>query len=234
MKVTFITAVWRRPEIFAMFAKGIHHLKKMNPNVEINVCVSGSEGITSRSMVEKEGFFYVEVPNDPLGAKMNAASLLAKQTDADYYILLGSDDVIHDDLFKVYLHLMNTGIDYIYVTDCYFFNAEDGSASYWGGYIGNNNRGHALGAGRVLSKEVMRKAEFKCWHDVELSHVLDTAFDQIIEPLIEKRAALKCGTFGVYILDIKSSVNMTKFELWPNTKMIDPEIIKSKFSYLWE
>jgi len=232
-KITFVTAVWKRPEIFDLFAKGINHLIENNPDVEIKVCVTGSEGNRSKKMVEQAGFLYREAKNEPLGRKMNQASLLAKSTNADYYILVGSDDVISDSLFKRYIDFMDYGYDYIYVTDCYFYNIETGKALYWGGYTKKHNRGHALGAGRVLSKHVMKKIGFKCWYDNKLNHVLDTAFDKIVEPHIKSRKALNCRQEKVFILDIKSDVNMTPFQVWENSAIIHNGLIKNEFGYLF-
>lgn len=233
MKVCFITAVWKRPEIFELFAKGINNLKERFPSVEIEVAVSGSEGFRSEQMVKKHGFHYVETPNQPLGAKMNKALNVGKSINADYYVLVGSDDIIHHDLFSMYIAFMKLGIEYIYLIDCYFYDNESGKSSFWGGYIKQHNRGHALGAGRVLSKSVMQRINYKCWFDVELSHVLDTAFDRIVEPVVNSRVKLSCKEDNVHILDIKSGVNMTKFEIWENTKFIDSNYIKDKFNFLW-
>jgi hypothetical protein len=233
MKVTFVTAVWKRPEVFALFAKGIHELIRLNPDVQIEVCVSGSEGFKSEKMVTDEGFKYVEVPNDPLGRKMNSASILARQTDANYYVLVGSDDVVHNDLFQLYLKMMKNGFEYIYLIDCFFYDMQSDKSLFWAGYDTDANRGHALGAGRVLSKAVMHRIGFKCWYDNKLNGVLDTAFDRIVEPVIQSRVELSCAKDNVHILDIKSGTNMTKFDLWRNSKMINNSIIKEKFSFLW-
>lgn len=234
MKVCFVTAVWKRPEIFQLFAKGINNLKYWFPDVEIEVAVSGSEGYQSEQMVKYHGFHYVETPNTPLGAKMNKALQLASKTNADYYILVGSDDIVHHDLFAKYLLGMKAGFDYIYLIDCYFYNNDTQQSMFWKGYLKPHNRGDALGAGRVLSKQIMQKIGWKCWYDVKLSHVLDTAFDRIVEPVVKTRLKLSCAEDNVHILDIKSHVNMTKFQLWENTDFINSNYIRTKFSYLWK
>ena len=94
MKVAIVSAVWQRPEVFEMFAKGIKHLVSNCKDIEFTVIISGSEGDKSKSMVEKHGFIYIEIPNDPLAVKMNATVIRAKEYDVDYILGVGSDDVI--------------------------------------------------------------------------------------------------------------------------------------------
>ena len=102
MKICIITAVWKRPEVFKIFAESIKLLKG-----DIVVCVVGSEGDKSRKMVESYGFQYTEAPNKPLWVKWNQAAILASQTDADYYLLMGSDDIINQFNISLHFHLIH-------------------------------------------------------------------------------------------------------------------------------
>ena len=77
MKIAIVTAVWKRHEIFELFAKGIHELEKIN-GVEIVTVVAGSERELSKNLVEKHNFLYIEIPNQPLAEKVNAPLLIAK------------------------------------------------------------------------------------------------------------------------------------------------------------
>jgi hypothetical protein len=70
LKLAIVTGVWKRPEVFKLFAKGMHDLRASS-SLDITVIVAGSEGIKSRSMVEQYPFYYIEAKNDPLAAKMN-------------------------------------------------------------------------------------------------------------------------------------------------------------------
>jgi hypothetical protein len=68
--------------------------------------------------------------------------------------------------------------------------------------------------------------------ETRLSHVLDDSMQRKL------KSAKSIYTFSLkdtdtYGIDIKSSVNMTPFKLWPNTKYIDSGIL-DRFSCLKE
>lgn len=222
MKIAIVTAIWQRPEIWDMFKQGVRRLRNQYSDVEVEVCVAGSEGIKSQNRCKEKWIHYIEMPNNPLGAKMNAASLLAKKTNADYYLLVGSDDIICNNLFDLYLDAADDNIDYTYLMDGYFFDTTTKLALYWGGYRQQRNIGRPLGAGRFLSKRLMEAMNFKCWYDVKLSGLLDQSMDEKMERIKHTKREIYCKDNNCMLLDIKSSTNMTKFAKWDNTEFINP------------
>lgn len=63
----------------------------------------------------------------------------------------------------------------------------------------------------------------------------DAMLDNSMQSRIRGRQKiLNLKRLGMYALDIKSSTNMTPFELWDNTEYIDPDIIKREFPYIFE
>jgi len=218
-----ITGVWKRPEVFKMFAKGVHHL-----NAEINVIVAGSEGDKSRKMVEAEGFQYIEIPNQPLALKMNTTALAA--VDSDYTICMGSDDILSPELFDHYLHWMGRGYDFIGCQDFYFYDIKSGKSAYWGGYRDRRRRMHTAGAGRCISKRLMDRWGWRPWK-VGDDAMLDNSMQGNIRG---KQRIVNLKKEGLFALDIKSPTNMTPFKLWDNTRFIDSDIIKQQFNYLFE
>ncbi|MBL7942477.1 MAG: hypothetical protein JNM00_06910, partial [Flavobacteriales bacterium] len=122
MKIALITAMWRRPKIYELFAAGVYELKYHFPDIDFQVFVAGSEGLGSRLLAEYFDHNYIEYPNQPLGIKMNAAAMLAKTFNPHYVILLGSDDIIGKSLMEQYLVHMKERIGYIYTLDCYFYD----------------------------------------------------------------------------------------------------------------
>ena len=232
MNLTIITAVWKRPEVFEMFATGIKSLQRhFKGRLNIDVCISGSEGEESKQMVENHGYYYVEYHNRALGQKMNKAALLTRKTEdkdnpCDYYLLLGSDDIMGVDIMEHYFEEMEKGTDYVYVTDYYFFDINTKRALYWAGYTKRLNRGHACGAGRMISRNVMDQLNFQPWYDNKMHHGLDTAFDRRIRGIEMKIKAFNLKALGCFALDIKSSTgnasnNMTPFLQWDNTRYVD-------------
>jgi len=233
LRVAICTAVWKRPEIFEMFAKGIHNLIKNCPDIEFEVIVAGSEGQKSKSMVLKHEFWYLEIVNDPLSIKMNSTVMLAKTLNVDYILGVGSDDVITPELMYLYKESMENRVDYIGVLDFYFYDTTSGKSSYWGGYREAYRKGHTCGAGRLISKRLLNLWNWQPW-EARHSKILDTSIQEKLKHTPHTTKVFSLKQNNVYALDIKSSTNMTPFELWDNTIHIDTEIIKMKFPYIFE
>lgn len=230
IKLAIVSAVWKRPEVFELFAKGIHILMK-STDIEIEVIIAGSEGEQSKQMVEKHGFIYVEMPNEPLATKVNQPVLIAKQLKVDYVLCVGSDDIITPELLKVYESYMRKGIDYIAVTDFYFYDLKSKQATYWAGYTEKWRKGHPAGAGRLISSRLMDAWKWSPW-EIKDSKVLDNSMQAKLRTTPHTAEMFSLKEKGVYALDIKSETNMTPFKLWDNTSIIPVEEIKSKFPYV--
>lgn len=222
-KLCFVTGMWQRHNIFEMFAEGVDLLRKeFCAKVDIQVAVSGSEGRVSRDLAENYRFHYVETPNQPLGAKMNKSVELARMLSPDYCLMLGSDDLIGSKLMARYVELMEKGIDFVYLTDCYFFDTVSKGGLYWGGYIKPNNKGDAAGIGKLISKNLLDKINWNCFPP-GFDRILDTGFDKQIRNVSYTKEAINLQQNGLFALDIKSQVNMTPFARWPNANHVNGE-----------
>jgi GT2 family glycosyltransferase len=210
-----------------MFKRGVERLREIE-GLEVVVSVTGSESNRSKALCREDWIIYTEFKNNPLGAKMNQAAIQAEQTNADYYLLMGSDDVIGTDLMKLYLKYLDEGYEYLYLLDCYFYDIKRKCGLYWGGYRMSNNHGHPAGIGRVLTKDLMKKMEFQPWYDVKMSGLLDQAMNEKMAQLRPKARAIHCLSEGVFALDIKSDENMTQFDLWDNTVTFNGKFLYNK------
>lgn len=226
IKICICTAVWRRPEVFELFAQGVKALQ--SDQVEITVIVSGSEGDTSRKLVESEGFVYIEIPNEPLSRKHNEAIIKAKQYTPHYIMLTGSDDILSPGAFDIYIEQMRKGIDFIGVTDFYFWDMVARKAAYWGGYLDKHRNGHTCGAFRCFSARLMNAWNWQPF-EVKHSHVLDNSTQAKLRQIKHTEFIFSLKKYGVFGVDIKSKTNMTPFKLWENTSYISNSILKNKF-----
>lgn len=230
LRVAICSAVWKRKEIFEMFAKGIKVLQEKT-DIEYGIFISGSEGSVSKKMVQKHGFTYIEIPNDPLAAKVNASVYASQDMNPDYILCIGSDDIITPELMKVYETYMRKGIDFIGVTDFYFYDTVSKKAAYWGGYRDQRRAGHTAGAGRLISSRLMKLWNWGPWENKD-SKVLDNSMQTKLKITKHSIATFSLKEKGVLALDIKSATNMTPFNLWDNTQFIDTNIIKKNFPYV--
>lgn len=222
-RLAIVTAVWKRPEIFEMFANAT---KKLNhPELDIIVIVSGSEGDTTKRMVEKHDFIYIEIPNEPLASKHNACTLTAGELNCDYVLCVGSDDIITNELLEIYVQYMNKQIDYVGVVDWYFFDTTTNKYAYWGGYV-DSRKNHTCGAGRLISSRLLNEWHFMPW-EIRHSKILDSSMQGKLKVTPHTSEIFSLKEHNVYAFDLKSSVNMTPFELWPNTNYINDPVAKS-------
>lgn len=222
IKPCVVTGMWKRPEVFEIFGK---HYQEIG----IDVIVAGSEGKVSKKQAEKFGFIYLERPNQPLASKMNATIEEAMKRDYTHVICVGSDDLLSKELIDEYIELIKRGYDFIGILDLYFYDMVSGKASYWGGYRDKSRVRHSAGAGRVLSRKILKTWNNKVWDD-SLSQYLDTAMQNRLAASTLPQYVFSIKDKGLFAVDIKSDVNMTPFELWDNTSYIDPSIITSKFN----
>lgn len=225
MKIIALTAIWKRPEVFRLFARGISKLG-------IEVVIVGSEGEVSKKQAEIFGFHYLEYPNQPLSEKHNQGMLKCRELDADFVLCLGSDDIMHPDLFKEYEQSAQQGIDFTAVLDFYFYHLPSKRSIYWGGYRENWRKGHSCGAGRMLSAKLLDKWNWKPW-EVKHSHILDNSIEDKLKATPHTSNIFSIKEKGLYAMDIKSEVNMTPFDAWDNSYGIDSKILEEKFSYIW-
>lgn len=205
MKIAIISAVWQRPEVFKLFAQGLHSLIKAFPETDFQVFIAGSEGQTSQSMVEAEGFNYNEIPNKPLALKHNSACLKAKEWGPDFTLCLGSDDILSPETFSLYLKRLeeHPTTDFIGLTDYYFYDLTTDRALYWGGYT-DHRKGHVCGAGILLSKQLLDIWNWKPWHP-KFDHILDDAIWNKLKMTFPcKKYLFSLKENGVYAIDIKS------------------------------
>lgn len=232
MKLAIVSAVWKRHDIFEMFAKGVHELEKIK-GLEIVTIIAGSEGEASKQLVEKHNFHYIEMPNQPLAQKVNAPLKVAQSLGVDYVLCVGSDDIIHPDLMKKYLELMKKGFDFIGLVDFYFYDTTSNKSAYWGGYREIRRLKHTCGAGRLLSRKLLNKWKWVIW-DNKHNAILDNSMQEKLKSTSHSSYIFSLRKNNLYALDIKSEINMTPFKLWDNTNYIDNNIIFDKFNYIFK
>jgi len=252
IKLAIVTSVWERPEIVEMFAKGIINLLDKCPDFEIvkavvSVSLADESKISGKSymdtlLLHKEWGVILNnknlrtsiiyIPNDPLAAKVNATTYACRDLGVDYVLCMGSDDIISPELLNEYAQYMRNGIDFIGVTDCYFYDTISDKSIYWGGYREPYRKGHTVGAFRALSARLLSQWDWMPWENKD-SKVLDKSMQDKLKVTPHSIETFSIKEKGLFALDIKSATNMTPFALWDNSEYIDSKIIKEKFDYIF-
>lgn len=244
IKLAIVTSVWKRQDIFAMFFEGVKNLIKNCPDFEIQLIVSGSIQCDKESYADIGFSFkkfidwspkimrYIEIPNHPLAAKVNATTYACRDLGVDYVLCMGSDDIISPELLNEYAPFMRNGIDFIGITDCYFYDTISGKSIYWGGYREPYRKGHTVGAFRALSARLLSQWDWMPWENKD-SKVLDKSMQDKLKVTPHSIETFSIKEKGLFALDVKSATNMTPFALWDNSEYIDSKIIKEKFDYIF-
>lgn len=214
--LALLTCLWQRHELTDLVLGWYHRVQReLAGRCDLRLMAVGSEGDTSRSLAESNGFEYVEYPNRPLGAKWNAglAALADKRPDA--VVISGSDDVLTVNLFERYVQAISTGTKYLGLLDMYFLDLLTRRFCFWPGYGPGPRHGDSLGLGRCIHADLLDEVDWQLW-EPELNRTLDASMNERLAPLLEDgerwpARTLRCQHEGLGAVGMKSMVNIWSF-----------------------
>lgn len=200
-----IVAIYDRPGLTKIV---LDYYREKSKEYGFEIIVAGSEGNKSRRLAK--GCHYVEVPNSPLTDKNNAMIQKAKELNVEGVILIGSDDLLSDNLLKFYMKLPNKKT-FLGTPSAYFYSIDKHEL------IKYHSQEQSIGAGRYFSRYVLEKAGWKLWQ-TPLDSRLDTdSLDYLAQCGIEESLFTVKDSM---VLDIKycsstrkKCINITKFEI---------------------
>ena len=209
MKVAIAPMVYRRPEVFEVFAQGVHNLINTFKDVEFKVICIGSED-EAKARVEAHGFTYYQHKNKPLTAKAEYRLKKVKELDCDYWLSLSDDDFITPAYFGYVLEKMYQGYEYIAPYDLYYIR--NMNLYYYAGYPENNLRhNEALAVGKLVSTELLDRLDWTLWSARDLDSGLDRlAWGKLVTECKSKHF-FRCKEIGGMVVDVKSTVNISKW-----------------------
>jgi len=227
MKIGILTAMWRRPEIFRIFAEGVNRLREEFDIVPVAV---GSEKEKSMKLCREYEFLYLERPNKPLSKKFNEGLEVFRTYPVDYVVVLGSDDLISNSFLRAYMPHMERGEDLIGVLDIYFYEIGKGRLSYWSGYgdkkENKHRQGEPLGMGRAINIDLIKRMKYRLWPE-NIDRSLDWHMWQRLRRI--KPVTMRMKDEDIFGVDVKSRVNITNSILY-NTSDEDSNIMKKYLS----
>ena len=223
-KIIISTLVWKRPEIFEIWAENVSNLK---PKPE--VLIAGSEGDQCAEICRRYGFHYVQAPNKLLGRKANASVELGRNLEWDYMMLTGSDDILDQKMWDYYQNFQG---EVLGLSDYYFLNLPDMRMIYWKGYD-LRRKGEPIGACKLLRRDVIEKLDFKPFSDTSI-HPDEHETQVRLEKIGVETKTVKVGETGGMSIDLKTEANISKFQLWRNSQYVNAIQIISPFTDLFE
>ncbi|KAA8497095.1 hypothetical protein FVE85_0824 [Porphyridium purpureum] len=234
-RVVLSTCLWQRAELSEFVLSHYRNMSlelaaRQDP-IQLDMVVAGSEE-EARRVAQNYGAFYVDVQNEPLGRKHNAALALAREQapDLDALVVVGSDDVVNANYF-VMLRDAFTGASFalqsplplmepvpqtiqprhhvLGLLDIYFLELKSGRLVYSAGYkTFENPIFGSMGLGRAYSGALLRLLDWTLWDDDLNSRLDRSAATNLITraPLPAENALVYLGKHhDVVAVDIKTA-----------------------------
>jgi len=224
MKIGIVTCMWKRPEVFEIYAEGINRLRNEFDIVPLAV---GSEGAASKALCKKYEFMYLERPNKPLGRKFNEGLRCFRNQKIDYAMIMGSDDLISNSLLNAYMPHMEKRAEVIGILDIYFYDLFKKSLHYWPGYgykpADRSRKGEPIGMARCLSRDLLDRMKWNVWNE-SINKGLDWSMWQKIKARKIKPVTMTLKGIGAFGVDLKSELNICNQVLY-DCERVDPDIM---------
>lgn len=139
-----LVALYQRPHITELCFQGI---KRLQQSFDIDpICIYSDTD--NKNIVDQYGFEGYRFKNDQLGRKLNFGIERALESEWDYIMHIGSDDIISDDLIRLYQPLMKEGKRAFGINTVHFYNMLSGEAAV-------SVNPYAYGCARVLKRSVL-------------------------------------------------------------------------------
>jgi len=226
LKICLFTVSYKRLELTDYVLNFYNNIKKDISDIcDLELVCIGSDGKKGKEIAEKNGFDYYEYTNEPVSQKHNYGAKICKRYNPDAVIYVGSDDIMTIDFFYYYIDLIKNGIDFCGIKDVYFLTKD--LLGYWNGYKPNNIRyNEPIGPGKVYSKSLMEKLNWKPWGDKKINRGLDNLVTEKLNTIKDyKKKIISCNNVGGFFIDIKTKVNISNISEFTYDKEYDLEYI---------
>lgn len=214
-KIVIIIPCWKRSKILELIVRQFdvvykHH--KENFDITFFYVFSEDDPELDALMQIYDGAkhkrCHIFSDNKKLGQKINDAVNMAETMGYDYVMNMGSDDLIHPDLFNLYKPYIDACFPFFGIGSLYFI--EKGKPAYYFYYY---NTPHVIGAGRMIHRSVIDevKKRFGNLYDADICRGMDSHSARRIFSVGFPSKTVYRKDFP-YVVDVKSEVNINGFE----------------------
>lgn len=201
MKIKLLIALWRRPEITRICFDGIKRLQQF---IDIEpICIYSEDDMKVLCDEYKFEAHYHE--NLPLGKKLNYGLNIALQSEWDYLMQIGSDDLLSEKIFEYYKPFIEKSVKAFGIKSVHFYNTIV-KKSY---HVVNS---YPFGVGRMVHRSVFEDdllmAKFRYNKSVVGEKVVARKGDVIEIPLYIAERKINHGE----IIGLKRE----RFKMWPD------------------
>jgi hypothetical protein len=196
--IVCVMAIFKRPEITI---ETVELLKKQEYPLHKIVLV-GSCNI-DREVAEKTNVEYLHRSNTPLGNKWQAGIEFSRKFKPDAILINGSDSWLTTNWCLKSIQFLRQGYDLIGSTKFYTCNANSNKKIKII-YRTYKDRIDPVGAGRIISKKVLEKMNWK-WFPIGQNRSLDIAsFRNMTHKVPDSKIKYINNIEGLIVMDIKS------------------------------
>lgn len=198
-----LITLYQRPHVTEICFEGLKRLEKFGVEP---ICIYSD--IDNKVLVEQygfEGYFY---QNKPISNKLNFGIERALESEWDYLMQIGSDDLLHDDLFDVYAPYIECGSLAFGLTTMYYYDLATGKCA-----MGKSS--YPFGCARMIHRSVFdRQFKYKVRFKNSVAGA-DFHYGKGAEILVTERQLKTYVTSG--LADIIDKVDVTT-TLWSEGK----------------
>lgn len=227
IKIGILTMMFERHDLTNVVFDYYKDLKEslIKEDIELVLITSGSEGAVSREIAKRNCFNYIELENRPLSLKLENTFLFARNFDLDGIILIGSDDIISKQYFVYCANLLKKNRFKPFISGFLDIYVSLGDKfKHWRGYS-NERKGETAGAGRLINKLALERANYSFYSAKKINKGLDLLFTRKAKLLNIEHITYYMSDRVGYIIDIKTPNNLTAFESMIGDERQKSEII---------
>lgn len=196
-KIGIVSASWGRSRIVESVMEYYSNLKFGGMEVVRIMAVSPED---PDPIGEVEGWQKVEVENDPLGKKFNAASAAAFEQGVSGIIVIGSDDVLSLPYLNFIAERAKENYDFVRPNEMCIYKPGSDRVSVC--------LSAPPGAGRYLSRDLVHRMGGKPWDDSANSYLDQSMQSRMRDVQIRSYQLKGMLSHGFIVLDIKTDGNM--------------------------
>ncbi len=204
MKIGIVTANYGRPSILKLWCASI---KRLNDTFGGIHAIVTSE-TTDYDTCYKYGVEHItRKQNKPVSKKFNISMQAMAQYDMDYVMVLGSDDIMTNELFGEILKATEKGYDVIGIDEIFFYSLNRHMSPC---KLIKTTHKRMLGVAKTIKADILEKVNYTPWHN-DRNYGLDADLSNIIRPHISLTRTVE----GM-VTDVKGDMSMNRFSFWNN------------------
>lgn len=207
-KILMYTAMYGRHDIFDIMYEGFKACRDTwEGQLDISLYVVASTDEDCQYL-ESKGIAYTVHENKPIGRKFSKGLHDALSMQWEYMMPIGSDDIIHPDLFGYYILEIEKGTKYFGTDSIVLMHPEKNRAKIF--KIPPGNRIGMIGPGRMIHRSIVEHFDGHLWpaEDKGLTLYSNIRISNLHSP---KVLTLQKED-GVLMFDIKSDENIWSYD----------------------